>query len=142
MTILIDRREQRPWSWDGISSITTERATLVTGDYTLEGFADRIAIERKSLDDLVQTVIHAADRWHDELRRLAAMEAACVVVEAGVPDLLAKNYHGNADPRAALGRVMSVQLDFRVPVIFAGDRPHARLWATMWLARAARRCAT
>lgn len=140
LTILVDRREQRPWEWTG-TGITVEAGTLATGDYSVVGFADRMAIERKSLDDLVHTVIHDSTRWHAEVRRLADLDASCVVVEAGLPDLFARHYTGQADPRSVLGRVLSVELDFHVPVIFAGDRPHARVWATMWLARAARRCA-
>ncbi|MFW5828627.1 MAG: ERCC4 domain-containing protein [Planctomycetota bacterium] len=138
LTILVDSREQRPWTWTE-PGIATRRTALPVGDYSLQGLSDRVAIERKSLDDLVSTLIHHAKRWHAELRRLAAMQAACVIVEAGLPDLLAGRYSGGVHPHAALGRVLSVHVDFGVPVVFAGDRPHARLWATGWLIRTARR---
>lgn len=136
--ILIDRREQRPWTWSE-PGINTERCTLATGDYSVAGLSEHLAIERKSLDDLVQTVIHNAQRWHAELERLAAMRAACVIVEGSIPDLFAERYKSHAHPHAVLGRVLSAQLDFQIPVLFAADRPHARLCATAWLARAAKR---
>jgi ERCC4-type nuclease len=49
VTILIDTREQRPLDF---GSQLTRRATLATGDYSVEGLADSVAIERKSLADL------------------------------------------------------------------------------------------
>lgn len=52
MKIVIDTREQTPY---GFAKYDAEpiRAALPTGDYSLPGFEDRVAIERKSLDDLV-----------------------------------------------------------------------------------------
>jgi ERCC4-type nuclease len=114
-------------------------ATLATGDYSLAGLEQQCAIERKSLADWTHTVIHDAERWHRELQRLSALTTAVIVVEAGLPDVFAQHQRSAAAPRAILGRALSAQVDYQVPVFFAGDRPHARLWATAWLARTARR---
>ena len=52
MKILIDTREQAPFTFQGYD-VDPEPATLPVGDYSLVGFEDRAAVERKSLDDLV-----------------------------------------------------------------------------------------
>lgn len=132
LTILIDRREQKPWTWSE-PGIATQPASLPTGDYSLAGHSDRIAIERKSLDDLAQTVIKAQRRWHAELRRMAALDDACIIIEGSVADLFNHRYRCGAKPQAVLGRVLSAQIDFGIPAYFACNRPIARALATAWL---------
>jgi ERCC4-type nuclease len=90
--ILIDSREQMPFRFTGLRAdakegrwplaVTTRTETLPTGDYSLEGMADRVAVERKSLADLFATLGQDRERFERELVRLAAMQFAAVVVEA------------------------------------------------------------
>lgn len=49
MKILIDRREQAPFGFKGERYRGTEIAfgTLDTGDYSLAGLTDKVAVERK-----------------------------------------------------------------------------------------------
>ena len=72
------------------------RRALPAGDYSVVGLEGVVAVERKSLDDFVSTVIHSRERFHRELRKLAGYRAACVVVEAGVIDVLQRRYRGEA----------------------------------------------
>ena len=62
--------------------IPTEVGTLRTGDYSIQGFETRIAVERKSLSDLFGTLGAGRDRFVRELERMATMEVAAVVIEA------------------------------------------------------------
>jgi ERCC4-type nuclease len=98
------------------------RRALPAGDYSIEGLEDRVAVERKTLDDFVSTVIHSRARFREELRKLAGYRAACVVVEAGLIDVLQKRYRGDAHPNAVLGNALSLILDYRVPVFFCTTR--------------------
>ncbi len=123
-TIVIDTREQEPYSFDPRLAAAVRRA-LPAGDYSVEGLEERVAVERKTLDDFVSTVIHARPRFRQELRKLAGYRAACVVVEAGVVDVLLQRYHGEAHPNAVLGSALSIILDFGVPVFFCGSRQAA-----------------
>ncbi len=50
ITAVIDTREQTPLT---LSPLLSMRATLTTGDYSVRGLENVIAIERKSLSDLV-----------------------------------------------------------------------------------------
>ena len=122
--LIIDTREQAPFNFpEDVVSVT--RRALPAGDYTLEGLEDLAVVERKSLDDLVQSLIRNWDRFHRELRKLQSIPGACVVVEAGLNDLLSHRYTSGVHPSAVLGAVLSVIVDFRVPVYFCGSRPAA-----------------
>jgi ERCC4-type nuclease len=123
-TIIIDTREQEPYSFEPRLAAAVRRA-LPAGDYSVEGLEGRVAVERKTLDDFVSTVIHARQRFRDELRKLAEYRAACVVVEAGVSDILLKRYRGEAHPNAVVGNALSIILDFGVPVFFCQNRQAA-----------------
>jgi ERCC4-type nuclease len=49
MKILIDTREQIPFNFSRYG-VQTETDALPVGDYSIPGFEDRVAIERKSND--------------------------------------------------------------------------------------------
>ena len=121
VTLIVDTREQEEYSFDP-RLVATVRRALPAGDYSIEGLEDRVAVERKTLDDFVSTVIHSRTRFREELRKLAGYRAACVVVEAGLTDVLQKRYRGGAHPNAVLGNALSLILDYRVPVFFCTTR--------------------
>ena len=78
--IVTDTREQHPFSFEGYPVEVKPRA-LPTGDYSLDGFEDRIAIERKAAGDLLSCMTGGRERFTRELERLRGYEAAAVVVE-------------------------------------------------------------
>jgi len=121
LTVVVDRREQKPWQLDS-TAFTTVPATLQTGDYSILGLENMVALERKSLGDLVQTVIHDWRRFRKELYRLASMDTACIVVEADVADLFERRYESDANPLSVWGRCNSCFLDHGVPVFWWGQR--------------------
>jgi ERCC4-type nuclease len=123
-TIIIDTREQEGYSFDPRLAATVRRA-LPAGDYSVVGLENTVAVERKSLDDFVSTVIHSRERFRNELRKLAGYRAACVVVEGGVLDVLLHRYRGDAHPNAVVGSSLSIILDFRIPVFFCSNRQAA-----------------
>ena len=87
VTFITDSREQEPFSFDS-RLVAVERRALPAGDYSVVGMEDMVAVERKTLDDFVSTVIHDRPRFRRELRKLAGYRAACVVVEAGLLEVL------------------------------------------------------
>ncbi|HOQ48086.1 MAG TPA: ERCC4 domain-containing protein [Bryobacteraceae bacterium] len=123
-TIVIDTREGEPYSFDPRLAGAVRRA-LAAGDYSLAGLEDQVAVERKTLDDFVSTVIHRRRRFRQELRKLSRYRAACVVVEAELLDVLGKRYRSEARPEAVVGATLSILLDYGVPVAFCGNRQAA-----------------
>lgn len=124
VTIVIDTREQEGYSFDPRLAATVRRA-LPAGDYSVAGLENIVAVERKSLDDFVSTVIHSRARFRKELRKLAEYRAACVVVEAGLLEVMLHRYRGDAHPNAVVGNALSIILDFRIPVFFCSSRQAA-----------------
>ena len=124
VTIVIDTREQEGYSFDPRLAATVRRA-LPAGDYSVAGLENTVAVERKSLDDFVSTVIHNRARFRKELRKLAEYRAACVVVEAGLLEVMLHRYRGDAHPNAVVGNALSIILDFRIPVFFCSSRQAA-----------------
>lgn len=66
-TLLVDDREQKPYQFPGVDDVKTVR--LPVGDYTYEGFEDQFAVERKTLDDLANSLSNDRLRFENEVRR-------------------------------------------------------------------------
>ena len=125
MTIVVDTREQTPLEFS--EGVCVVRRKLETGDYSIAGMeTDGVAIERKSLDDLVSTVIHAKARFAAELTRMQAYRFRAVVVEASVDDVMAHRYRADVHPRSVLALCNAMYVRYGVPVFFWGARPHCR----------------
>jgi ERCC4-type nuclease len=121
--VLVDSREKTPWRFS--DAATVERVTLPTGDYSIAGFTDRVAIERKSLPDLVMCVGPERERFLDEMRRLRSYDVRAVVVEASVDDVLAHAYRSNTAPQSVIGTTVAIWADYGVPTVWAGDARNA-----------------
>lgn len=138
--IISDSREQQPY----VFSVPSIRKRLEAGDYSIEGFEDSVAVERKTLEDFVSTVIRQRKRFYRELQRLEEYEAACVVVESDLRDVLTGRYRSGAHPNAILGTVISIVVDFQIPVFFCSDRQVACRFVEEFLLRfhrkVSRRC--
>ncbi len=124
MTVVVDTREQTPFEFS--EGVLVARRALTAGDYSLEGLEQEVAIERKSLDDLVNTLIHNWRRFALELSKLQGMRRSAVVVEGSVADVLQHRYRSSAHPHAVLAAANAVFLTYGVPVFFWGSRPHCR----------------
>lgn len=122
--IIVDTREQAAYTFP----CAVLHQKLEAGDYSVEGFEHRVAVERKSLADFVHTVIHDFDRFAAELDKLAGMEAASIVVEADL-DAVLRGQHADTlravSPPALLGFAVHVSLRWGVPVYWCGSRQAA-----------------
>ena len=134
IVVIADTREQEAYTFDP-SRIATVRKALPAGDYSLAGLEGRVAVERKSLEDLIDTVIRDRGRFERELTRLSTCEAACVVVEGNLSDVLDHRYRSGAHPASVLGSVIAIIVDHQVPVFFCGDRATARAFVERYLLR-------
>ena len=124
MTVVADTREQTPFEFS--EGVLVVRRALTTGDYSLDGMECEVAFERKSIDDMVNTLIHGWRRFADELSRMQTLRHKAVVVEASVADIIQHRYRSGAHPHAVLAAANAVFLSYGVPVFFWGSRPHCR----------------
>ncbi len=168
--ILVDKAEKTPWEFTDIRSRSfvdkqqrdylprTEPRYLGIGmgDYSLDGYQGRIAIERKSMADFQGTLlgwkkeidesgnldewdtrgsVDRRKRFKNELAKLAAMECSAVVVEASIGDVLEQAPQWGKRTREEnakylLSTAIAWQQEFRgVPWLFLSDRRMAEVVA-------------
>lgn len=124
MKIIVDNREKRPFAFTGrhYADVEIQTRSLATGDYSLAGLTDRIAIERKSLADLTICLGQERDRFLRELQRAAAYECFAVIVEASWQELAQGQYRSRLNPHAACQSVLSFMSRYGISFLFAGSR--------------------
>ncbi len=145
--VTVDPREQKPWRLP--LSIPIVVRAMTAGDYAPFGFETRCAIERKSLDDLVNSIFFSPDRFRRELVKLKEYEWRRIIVEASYEDILARKYFASGrkfrppifgggiakrpgiEPFLVLEKIETIT-DTLVPIVMAGSR---RTAATIALRR-------
>jgi len=132
--VVIDTREQQPYVFDAARVVSVRRA-LPVADYSLEGYESSVAVERKSLEDFIGTVIRARGRFEVELGALREFERRCVVVEASLEDIEAHRYAADVHPNALLGAAVAIAVDFDIPVYFCSNRQLACHFTERFLCR-------
>lgn len=157
-TVIVDTREQHGYSFTGFRAdakhwqrvgdppaivkppyiIPLDVAGLKTGDYSLAGYEDIIAIERKSKQDAYSTFCHEHDRFERELARLNALPGwAGVVVEASLVSCLSDPPpHTKYAPKSFYRQLRAWQIRFRgVHWEFCATRTEAERTVLRWLER-------
>ena len=81
LTIISDTREQTELDFSGFRGVNVVRQGLKTGDYSIQGYEDRICFERKSIPDLVGTLIGGHERFLREMDRMKGYEVKYILVE-------------------------------------------------------------
>jgi len=117
-TIVVDTREQTPFDFGDHPVV---RGTLDAGDYSILNMTDLVAIERKSLSDLVGCVGRERERFERELHRLKAYRYAAVVIEATRKQVAAGKWRGEIKPACVLGSIASWRVKTGVDFVYAGD---------------------
>jgi ERCC4-type nuclease len=159
VTVLCDTREQLPFVFDGITAdletpdgqwrtpyafadvpadqehgggawrVRTERVGLASGDYSLDGYATAVAVERKSINDLFHTLGQGRVRFLRELERLSEYTFAAVVVEREWSDIfLRPPAHSRLSPKSVYRSVLAWQQRFtRVHWVMCPSRDFAEV---------------
>ena len=127
MQIIVDSREQLPFTFEHerYADVQIQSGTLNVGDYSLCGLEDKVAVERKSLPDLVACLGRERQRFEKELQRSMALDAFAVVVEASWSDLASGNFRSQLNPHAACQSVLAFMARYRMAFLFAGSRAAA-----------------
>lgn len=109
MNIIIDSLEGKPYTFPGMDVV---RKRLNVGDYSIEGFEDRFAVERKTLDDLASSMGAERDRFEAEIKRAQSLDEFVVVIEgqrSDVEDYVGQkrcpNYFSKMFPASIIGTV-------------------------------------
>jgi ERCC4-type nuclease len=129
ITAVIDTREQLPLD---LSPLRTVTATLPAGDYSLQGAESTVAVERKSLPDLVMCVGRERARFDRMVQRLLGYESKALVVEATWDDIDRGGWRGQVLPQAVQGSLIGWQTR-GLPVFLAGNHAGAAQYVVWFL---------
>ncbi len=132
---VVDSREQTPLD---LAPLQTTTAGLTTGDYSVVGLEHIVAVERKSLPDLIGCVGRERERFDREVARLLAFPSRLLIVEATYRQLEEGEWRGKITPRMVLGSLAGWEA-LGLPVALVGDHRRAGEYTSRFLFLVARR---
>lgn len=132
---VIDSREQLPLNLEPLQTVP---GTLPTGDYSVRGLESVVAIERKSLSDLLGCIGGERERFEREVLRLLAYPVRALVVESTWGEIESGGWRSKINPAAAVGSLLG-WMATGLPVLMCGDHRKAGVFVSRILYIAARR---
>jgi ERCC4-type nuclease len=124
IVITTDTREQLFLDFTKFRGVSSVRGTLKTGDYSIQGYEDQITFERKSVQDLVGTLVSGHTRFLREMERMRSFKAKYILIEH-TPDIL-YNYcakHGwQRKFNTIIQSLLAYACHYQVRVRFCKDR--------------------
>jgi ERCC4-type nuclease len=118
MKIIVDSREQLPYHFQ----TPAIRGTLATGDYSISGAENCIAIERKTLPDLISCLCDGRERFEKELYRGKSLDYFAIVIECSLSDLVNGSYRSRMTPKSAIQSLMVFSVRYHLPIFFVENR--------------------
>jgi len=140
-TVVIDTREQRPFdlgrfnNWIG----GVEVDTVKHGDYTVRGMEHLLALERKSLEDLVGTLTQRREQFLRLCESLATYRHRAIIIEASLEDVKSPYPSGytTAHPNGIAGSLDAIEAKYGIGIIYTSrHKPLAEEKAASWLSKA------
>ena len=123
---MVDSREQLPLDFPGFQ---TQRTALATGDYSViadgQDLREVVAIERKSLSDMLGCVGHSRERFERELDRLSRFRFKWLVIECSMMELAAGSRYSKLTAKQVMGSILAWGPKYGVDPIFACNRDYA-----------------
>lgn len=122
MRFVVDTREQNPYRMKGAI-----KKALTTGDYSVEGLEDYVAVERKGLGDLFNCLSgDGLKRFTGQLKRLGKFRIKALIVEASWTSLAWGHVYSKIPGEVAQERVMRLTALYGVPVLFVASRTEGK----------------
>lgn len=115
--IIIDTREQKPY-WFPNSIVKT----LKTGDYSIAGLEDKVAVERKTKMDAYGSFGKGRKRFLKELKRLAGFDYSAIVIESSLTEFLNPPKYSELNPKSAIGSVLAWSVKYDIHIFFTDNR--------------------
>ena len=139
--VLVDTREQYPFDFSRFPNWISDekRQALKAGDYSVEGMETLLVLERKTLTDLITTLIQQRSRFFKICEQMSKYRWRAVLIEASYEDIKSpydEEYNTSAHPNAVSGTLDALEARFGIPVIYTSRyRPLAEEKAASWLSK-------
>ena len=132
MKIICDSREQKPLDFRLSKNLTDViKKKLNVGDYSIEGYEDKIGIERKSALDLFGTLGKGHKRFKKEIERVKAlnMDYFGIVVECCFNKVMNKEFenshYSNMMGFQIINTCYTYKMKHNIDIIFCNNRNEA-----------------
>ncbi len=125
-TLIVDNMEQRPYSFRRFRKwfAAIERKKLSSGDYSIAGLEDRVAVERKSLQDLYNCCSPYGSReaFVRTCERMSKLDFAAIVIEGSITKILRSTEYSSMHPNAVFGTIQALAVCWGIQPWFAPSR--------------------
>jgi len=134
-TIIIDTREQKPWSFE---NHVVANQKLDTGDYSIEGLENLLAIERKrNISEFANNITEK--RFKNVIDRLSKIPYSFILFEFDFDKVI--HYPIGSDipkklwskirisPAYIIKNIIELQINHNIHVVFCGDSSNAEIIA-------------
>jgi len=129
-TVIIDTREQTALP---ITRLPVIRSGLYSGDYSVSGFENAFAVERKSIDDLVGCCASAGrERFEHELHRLRGFDFKRLLIIGQRERVERGDYQSKITPAAVLGSLAAWEVRYSVPVVWTATPEEGAALVERW----------
>jgi len=130
-TIIIDSREQKPYTFRGLETITSG---MIVGDYTVLG-KEQYIIERKATPlEIHGNFTKGRERFYNELNRaIDSNIKMLILMEFSLADLHKKTRYARINAQMLVNTLTSINLKYGFPYVFAGTRSQAQWFANKFL---------
>lgn len=122
-TVVVDSREHMGYRFERFSNwfAGTIHRRLPIGDYTLLGMENEVIVERKTVPDLVKSIIQERNDFIKKCERLSSFTKKCLVIEGSLSSIKTPYEDSQAHPNAVLGSLLAVQEKWSISVYFLDD---------------------
>jgi ERCC4-type nuclease len=122
-TVVIDSQEHMGYGFERFANwfSGTVRKRLKVGDYTILGMEQEIAMERKTIPDLVNSIIQDRKDFIGKCERLSSFKKKCLVIEGTLSEIKTPYENSQAHPNAVLGSLLAAQERWDIPVYFLDE---------------------
>jgi len=116
--IIVDSREQTPFDFSGVDPRpVVSVGALKTGDYSIRGMENYVAIERKSLVDLFGSCGQGRDRFEREFVRLKDFQFAALVIESDLYSIYkTPPSRSRMDPKTIMRTLIAWHMRYNVKI--------------------------
>lgn len=130
LIIIVDTREQQPLIFRQFPEVVTIRRKLDAGDYSIEGYEDKICVERKnSIDELCTAIGKGRINFEEEMERAKKFDAFFLIVEGSPIDFLFGNYErSHLNPHSARASICDWVFQYNIRPIFVSSPMEASMW--------------
>jgi ERCC4-type nuclease len=132
MVVIQDTREQRPLFTRPPKGLTVQTATLKNGDYSIKGFEDLFAVERKQMSDFYAYIGKEREVTDQKVVRFGQMIQAggwaALVIEADERDVLGGFQMSKVPPEVARQFLVSLEIRHGIHVYCNRDRKACSRW--------------